>query len=101
MTPSSSPPTEEEKEEEGKESQQGQTETVNDMLGGSITDSTIMDRIYDKYTLDLSELQVMVGRAKDNWKHAHNKGTSHMHVVDKFSISLQLERLVYRCVHML
>ncbi len=42
--------------------------------------------------MNLSELQVMVGRAMDNWKHAHNKGTSHMHVVDKFSISLQFER---------
>ncbi len=47
-----------------------------------------------RYTLNLSDLQVMVGRAMDNWKHAHNKGTSHMHVVDKFSISLKFERFV-------
>ena len=50
--------------------------------------------LFFRYTLHLSELQVMIGRAMDNWKHAHNKGTSHMHVVDKFSISLQLERFV-------
>ena len=45
-----------------------------------------------RYTLNLNDVQVMVGKARDNWKFAHNKGTSHMHVVDKFSISLQFDR---------
>ena len=48
-----------------------------------------------RYMLSLSDLQVMIGRAKDNWKGALNKGTSLMHVVDKFSISLQFERRVF------
>ena len=34
----------------------------------------------------------MVGTAKDNWKYSHAKGTSKLHVIDKFSITLQLER---------
>jgi len=34
----------------------------------------------------------MVGRVKDNWKVSYHKGTSLMHVVDKFSISLQFDR---------
>lgn len=52
----------------------------------------VHDKIYDKYTLTLSELQVLIGTAHENWKHAQNKGTSKLHVVDKFSITLQLER---------
>ena len=36
--------------------------------------------------------QVMVGTAHDNWKYSHAKGTSKLHVIDKFSITLQLER---------
>ena len=45
-----------------------------------------------RYTLSLSEIQVMVGRARDNWRHAHYKGTSHIHVMDKLSMTLQLDR---------
>ena len=34
----------------------------------------------------------MVGTAKDNWKYAQTKGSSKLHVIDKFSISMKLER---------
>jgi hypothetical protein len=37
-------------------------------------------------------LQVIVGRIKDNWRLAHLAGTSNLHVLDKFSITLQCER---------
>lgn len=40
--------------------------------------------------MDLNELQILVGRVKDNWKFAHIKGTSALHVLDRFSISLQV-----------
>ena len=70
----------------------GDLKSISDMFSEDLTEASIHDRIYDNYTVSLSELQVMVGHAKDNWKFAHNKGTSHMHVIDKFSISLQLER---------
>ena len=42
--------------------------------------------------VSLTELQVMVGQAQDKWKYARSKGTSTMHVVDKFTINLQFER---------
>ncbi|CAC5356846.1 VPS13D [Mytilus coruscus] len=61
-----------------------------------LTEAEIYDKLYDRYTLELSDLQVMVGRARDNWKLARNRGSSHLHVIDKFTISLQFEkRLVY------
>jgi len=47
---------------------------------------------WTRYLLSLSDLQVMVGRVRDNWKVSYHKGTSLLHVVDKFSISLQFDR---------
>jgi len=45
-----------------------------------------------RYTLELTDLQVMSGRMKDNWKHIHHRTTTSLHVVDRLSISVQLER---------
>ena len=51
-------------------------------------------RIYETYSIQLSDMQVIVGRLKDNWRQAQMKGSSSLHVLDKFSISLQLDRLL-------
>ena len=50
-----------------------------------------------RYKIELTEMQVLMGRLHDNWRHAYARGTSQMHIVDRFSISLQLERLVLCC----
>ncbi|KAG8285050.1 hypothetical protein J6590_089294 [Homalodisca vitripennis] len=57
---------------------------------GSISELALHHKLYDRYSMDLNELQILVGRVKDNWKFAHLKGTSALHVLDRFSISLQL-----------
>lgn len=51
-----------------------------------------MNAIYS-YKIELNELQVLLGRMKDNWKFAHLKGTSSLHVLDRFNISLQVRIL--------
>lgn len=43
-----------------------------------------------RYKIELSDLQILVGRARDNWKYAHTKPTSTLHLLDRFSISLQV-----------
>ncbi|KAL4704505.1 hypothetical protein ACJJTC_007624 [Scirpophaga incertulas] len=48
--------------------------------------------LYDRYNIELSDLQILVGRVRDNWKYAHTKTTSSLHLLDRFSISLQAER---------
>ena len=45
-----------------------------------------------RYTLELTDLQVMTGKMKDNWKHIHHRNTTPLHLVDRFTITLQLER---------
>lgn len=61
-----------------------------------LNQNTLHNRIYDKYNVEFLDLQVLVGRATDNWSFAHTKGTSPLHVLDRFNISFQIER---RLVH--
>ncbi|XP_063884386.1 intermembrane lipid transfer protein VPS13D-like isoform X2 [Scylla paramamosain] len=63
-------------------------------LNAQFSETLLHDRIYDKYDLRLSDMQVLVGKVHDNWRFAYLKGTGHMHVLDRFSINLQLERRV-------
>lgn len=61
-----------------------------------INETELYNKLYDCYCLDLTDMQIMIGRAKDNWRYALNKGSSNLHILDRFSISLQIER---RIVH--
>ncbi len=61
-------------------------------FGSALTETALRERMYDRYQLDMSDLQVLVGRATDNWRMAHTKGSSHLQVLEKFTISVQLER---------
>ena len=48
--------------------------------------------MYDTFNVDLNNMQIIVGCVKDNWRGAHMKGNSSLHMVDRFSISLNIER---------
>lgn len=61
---------------------------------GSISELALHHKIYDRYTVELCDLQILVGKVRDNWKFAHLKGTSTLHVLDRFNISLQVERRI-------
>ncbi|XP_053136918.1 intermembrane lipid transfer protein VPS13D isoform X2 [Hemicordylus capensis] len=53
-------------------------------------------KMYETYSLSFMDLQIMVGRVKDNWKHAQDSVVGPTHVVEKFNVHLQLERrLIY------
>lgn len=56
------------------------------------------DKLYDKYTIDFCDLQILVGCVRDNWKFAHLRGTSTLHILDKFNISLLMERRVVHTI---
>ncbi|XP_026189006.1 vacuolar protein sorting-associated protein 13D isoform X2 [Mastacembelus armatus] len=49
-------------------------------------------KLYEKYTLSFKDLQIMVGRYKDNWKHLQESEVGPTHVVEKFNVLLQLEQ---------
>ncbi|KAB0342705.1 hypothetical protein FD754_019631, partial [Muntiacus muntjak] len=53
-------------------------------------------KMYERYSLSFLDLQIMVGRVKDNWKHVQDIDVGPTHVVEKFNVHLQLERrLIY------
>ena len=67
--------------------------SVQDLQQG-LSEAALHKKLYDHYSVDLSDLQVLVGKVKDNWKHARTRGMSSLHVLERFNISLQIERRV-------
>uniref|UniRef100_A0A3Q2P469 Vacuolar protein sorting 13 homolog D n=1 Tax=Fundulus heteroclitus TaxID=8078 RepID=A0A3Q2P469_FUNHE len=49
-------------------------------------------KLYEKYRLSFKDLQIMVGRYKDSWKHLQESEVGPTHVVEKFNVLLQLEQ---------
>lgn len=49
-------------------------------------------KLYEKYSLSFMDMQIMVGRCRDNWKHLQESEVGPTHVVEKFNVLLQLEQ---------
>lgn len=60
----------------------------------ALNERTIHHKLYDSYSLNLTDLQVLVCKTKERWAFASTKGSSPLHVLDRFSIILQIERRV-------
>uniref|UniRef100_A0A182P4B8 UBA domain-containing protein n=1 Tax=Anopheles epiroticus TaxID=199890 RepID=A0A182P4B8_9DIPT len=63
-------------------------------IGDALDEYQLYQRLYDRYHLQLTDLQVLVCHAKERWTAASLKSTSNLHVLDRFSIVLQVERRV-------
>lgn len=90
VTPCSTPPGSEESEPDNNISSSTLLQASNDLFN----DTSIHHCLYDRFNIELTDMQILVGKIKDNWRYAHNKGTSTLHVLDRFNISLQVERRV-------
>ncbi|XP_046414322.1 vacuolar protein sorting-associated protein 13D isoform X1 [Neodiprion fabricii] len=66
--------------------------SLQDLQG--LSDAVLHQKLYDQYVVELSDLQVLVGKVRDHWKHARTRGMSSLHVLERFNISLQIERRV-------
>lgn len=60
-----------------------------------LSETELYKKLYDQYSIDLVDLQILVGKAKDNWKHVRTRGMSTLHFLERFNISLQIERRVF------
>lgn len=61
----------------------------------AVSEADFRERMYDKYSLNLQDMQVMVTTcSRESWKFAQLRGSSHLHVIDRFNISLQMERRI-------
>ena len=72
---------------------------VNDSSGSkksvsSVLESKLLEKVYDRYQVSLSDMQVIVGRVKDNWKHAHLRGSSQVwSPTQYYSVDLSQSRI--------
>lgn len=69
-------------------------DTFNSNIDNNLTEGTLHDKIYNTYNIDLTEMQVLVCKGCERWSVASNKATSSMHLLDRFNISLQMERRI-------
>lgn len=60
----------------------------------ALNERTLHHKLYDSYSLNLTDMQVLVCKTKERWSFASAKGSSPLHVLDRFSILLQIERRV-------
>ncbi|KYQ55282.1 Vacuolar protein sorting-associated protein 13D [Trachymyrmex zeteki] len=60
-----------------------------------LSETELHKKLYDQYSIDLVDLQILVGKTKDNWKHVRTRGMSSLHFLERFNISLQVERRVF------
>lgn len=71
---------------------QKQMPSIQDM--SELNEASLFSRIYDRYNINLTDLQILVCKGRERWSFASSKGTSNLHVLDRFNISLQLERRI-------
>lgn len=91
MTPCSTPPA---SEESDSESQTTVYTNNTQMQESNLNETDLHQKLYDRYMVELADMQILIGKVKDNWRYAQNKGTSTLHVLDRFNISFVMERRV-------
>ncbi|KYN30792.1 Vacuolar protein sorting-associated protein 13D [Trachymyrmex septentrionalis] len=60
-----------------------------------LSETELHKKLYDQYSINLVDLQILVGKTKDNWKHVRTRSMSSLHFLERFNISLQVERRVF------
>lgn len=65
-----------------------------DMDANTLNEKSLHEKIYERYNMDLTDMQVLVCKSKERWLFASAKGSSTLHVLDRFCIALQVERRI-------
>ena len=52
----------------------------------------LLSNPFERYLLSLSDLQILVGKAEENWKKTTRSGQSSLHVLDRFTVSVKIQR---------
>ena len=98
-TPPSSPPSKEDQPDGAPLSQDVKPQDLQNALQAVSTHRRSQDDPFDRYLLRLSDLQILVGKADDLWREAVKSGQSSLHLLDKFTLSVQIQRCVIYCQH--
>ena len=93
-TPPSSPPSEEDQPDGASLSQNMKPQDLQNALQAVSTCPRPRNDPFDRYILRLSDLQILIGKADDLWREAVKSGQSSLHLLDKFTLSVQIQRCV-------
>ncbi|XP_065123827.1 intermembrane lipid transfer protein VPS13C isoform X1 [Paramisgurnus dabryanus] len=52
----------------------------------------IMDRAYERYSLELRSVQILYSKSGEKWKNARLQGSSHQHILQPMDFTLQLAK---------
>lgn len=63
-------------------------------VDSSLNEKSLHEKLYDSYVLNLTDLQVLACKNKERWTFASSKGSSSLHVLDRFNININMERRV-------
>ena len=93
-TPPSSPPNEEDQPDGASLSQDVKPQDLQNALQAVSAHARPRDDPFDRYILQLSDLQILIGKADDLWREAVKSGQSSLHLLDKFTLSVRIQRCV-------
>ena len=94
QTPLSSPPSEEEQIDGVPLSQPAPPQQLQSALHSLASHQKLLDDPFERYLLCLSDLQILVGKAEDDWKEVTRSGQSSLHLLDRFTLSVRIQRWV-------
>lgn len=94
MTPCSTPPGSEASTSNSPTLCTALSEGFDEINESSLNEKSLHEKLYDSYVLNLTDLQVLVCKNKERWAFASSKGSSSLHVLDRFNININMERRV-------
>lgn len=75
LTPCSTPPVSEDSCGGSEEPTLAETSQMDELDPAfKLDESNLHNKLYDCYSLEMSDLQILIGKAKENWRYALNKG---------------------------
>ena len=97
VTPLSSPPSEVEDDQPDASNVTQLSQPVSHQKLSNALQASVLELQtdpYDRYLLSLSDLQVLVGKVDEDWRQAVKNGRSQLHLLDKFTLSVRIQRML-------
>lgn len=63
-------------------------------MDGPDFSSSTLKTLYQRFCLEINDMQLIVGSVSDNWNHALQRGSGPLHVLNRFSLTFELQRRI-------
>ena len=90
MTPCSTPPGSKASTDDSITLCTALSEMAETSSANTLNECQLKNKFYDHFNLNLTDLQILICKAKEKWSFASAKGTSSLHILDRFNIALEV-----------